>query len=810
MSLTMWKRIAVTVLLLAAFGATRAAAQSDALPGGVVGVPYSYSIFPEGLDNVSQPGLIIQFRFSATGNVPPGLTMNPNGTLSGTPTLAGTFSFSIVFGYHVEIEGEPPIDFSFPIPVSLTVLPGTGPATRLDPQGLVLSLNQGTGTATQTISVSNRGSGTRSFTSTVSAGAPWLTVSPAAQSIPSFGAAGVTVNADTSRLQPGTYTASIRIALTQPIEAFDVPVVATVSSARQSITLTQTGFRFQTVIGGPTPPAQVLSIFNGGTGTLPITVTSRTISGGSWLSATAATNAAGAQPADLTVTVNPARLPVGDYYGTVQVASPGVDNSPQTISVVLNVVDVAQSPGAQLSATGFIFVGSAGPAKTAPKTVTIQNPSPRPLTFSTSISYDVPAKWLSVMPVNGTLNQTSTLTAQADVTGLGPGTYKAEISVRFAEDSSIRRIAVLLVVTPAGFSFVPLTEGPVPSPLVGTCTPTKLLPVFTKLGSGFAATAAWPVTLEATVVDDCGTPMTTGSVSVSFSSADPAQALTSLKDGRWTGTWQPRSNVDRVTLTVNAQQALPPLKGSELIGGGLTKNEVTPVIAAGGALSAASFVQQQPLAPGSYAAIFGSNLGNGISVSPKLPLEIELGKTSVILGGRQLPLQFASNGQINAIIPYDVPVNTTQQMIVQFGNSISVPEPVIIASAQPALFTEDRSGKGRGIIVGVRPDGTAVPAGQPVSADFVIVIYCSGLGAVDPPVSAGTAASLSVLSRTVNPVTVTIGGRPATVAFAGLAPGFSGLYQINAVVPSGLSAGDLPVVVTVAGQSSTPVTLPVR
>jgi len=63
----------------------------------------------------------------------------------------------------------------------------------------------------------------------------------------------------------------------------------------------------------------------------------------------------------------------------------------------------------------------------------------------------------------------------------------------------------------------------------------------------------------------------------------------------------------------------------------------------------------------------------------------------------------------------------------------------------------------------------------------------------------------------VNPVTVTIGGVDAAVLFAGLAPGFAGLYQLNVVVPGGVSAGDaVPVVVSVAGQASPPVTLAVQ
>ena len=63
----------------------------------------------------------------------------------------------------------------------------------------------------------------------------------------------------------------------------------------------------------------------------------------------------------------------------------------------------------------------------------------------------------------------------------------------------------------------------------------------------------------------------------------------------------------------------------------------------------------------------------------------------------------------------------------------------------------------------------------------------------------------------MNPVTLTIGGVNAQVQFAGLAPFFTGLYQVNAVVPNGVQPGNaVPVVLNVAGQSSTPVTMAVQ
>jgi uncharacterized protein (TIGR03437 family) len=82
---------------------------------------------------------------------------------------------------------------------------------------------------------------------------------------------------------------------------------------------------------------------------------------------------------------------------------------------------------------------------------------------------------------------------------------------------------------------------------------------------------------------------------------------------------------------------------------------------------------------------------------------------------------------------------------------------------------------------------------------------------VSPPARDGEGAPSSPPSRTVAPVFVTIGGQPAQVQFAGLVPGYAGLYQINVVVPAGVASGmNVPVVITAAGFPSPPVTVGIR
>jgi uncharacterized protein (TIGR03437 family) len=147
-------------------------------------------------------------------------------------------------------------------------------------------------------------------------------------------------------------------------------------------------------------------------------------------------------------------------------------------------------------------------------------------------------------------------------------------------------------------------------------------------------------------------------------------------------------------------------------------------------------------------------------------------------------------------------------------DALSQPEPVLIAAAAPAVFTQDQSGSGPGAIL-VQPAGSSKSAmntaANPATAGDALLIFCTGLGAVTPKVTAGSVAPSSPPAKTDNPVTATIGGIDAPVLFAGLAPGFVGLYQVNVTVPSGIAAApDVPLILSVAGQVSRPVTVAIR
>src|SRR5205823_2952161 len=105
------------------------------------------------------------------------------------------------------------------------------------------------------------------------------------------------------------------------------------------------------------------------------------------------------------------------------------------------------------------------------------------------------------------------------------------------------------------------------------------------------------VPVEARVVDDCGSALVSGSVNVSFSNGDPALALVSLQDGRWSGTWQARdTRMPQVTVTATAEKPELNLRGAAQVTGGLRGTASLPVINPGAVVSAASLAADTPLA----------------------------------------------------------------------------------------------------------------------------------------------------------------------------------------------------------------------
>jgi uncharacterized protein (TIGR03437 family) len=121
-------------------------------------------------------------------------------------------------------------------------------------------------------------------------------------------------------------------------------------------------------------------------------------------------------------------------------------------------------------------------------------------------------------------------------------------------------------------------------------------------------------------------------------------------------------------------------------------------------------------------------------------------------------------------------------------------------AAAPGLFSANESGQGQGAIL--NQDGSYNSDDNPAHSGDTIVLFATGEGQTVPAGVTGQIAATS-LPKPVLPVSVTIGGLPAVLAYYGAAPNLvAGLFQINAQLPAGISPGDQPVIVTVGSAQS--------
>ena len=699
------------------------------------------------------------------------------------------------------------------ITVSLSVTAPGQASLAVKPSSFTIPFVQQSPAQSKTITVSNTGGGSLNLglTASTNSGGAWLKVSNAALTVGAFGSTPVTMTADPTGLAAGTYSGAVTVSATDLSQSITIPITITISAVPQSILIPQTGLTFFALQGGgPTLP-QYFNVINTGLGQMQWSAEASTLSGGSWLSAfppNGLSDASSPLIPDVRLDVNPKGLSAGVYAGAVKVTSPGADNSPQYVSVFLNVL-ASDSIGPIVQPAGMIFSAAAGAESPGSQTVLVQSLSTGSVTFHSSSTTANGGNWITVLPRDGSVSaaQPARIVVQTSTRGLAAAVYRGTVTLAFS-DGNTRTLTILLVVSPSGAGGA---SGTASARAQGSCTATSLTPVFTAIADGFSIPAGYPGQVTVAVIDNCGNPMTSGTVTASFSSGDAPIRLDSLKNGNWTQTWTPQHRASPITVAVDATLPDQSLEGKAQITGGLSSLAALPVVSAGGVVNGASFAASAPVAPGSLISIFGSKLANGPAPASSTPLPTNLGGSSILVGGIQAPLSFASDGQVNAIVPYETSVNTTQQLIVASGTTYSSPQPVTVAAAAPGVFMQ--GGTSQGLVFRIDASGAQALAdgSNPLQAGDAIVIYCTGLGQVSPPVPTGSPAPLQPLSQAVAPVAVTIGGVQASVFFAGLTPQFVGLYQINAIVPSGIAAGNQSPLVVLAGQQvSMPVTVAVR
>ncbi len=289
------------------------------------------------------------------------------------------------------------------------------------------------------------------------------------------------------------------------------------------------------------------------------------------------------------------------------------------------------------------------------------------------------------------------------------------------------------------------------------------------------------------------------------------------------GNWQ----IGGRTVVADAQTALDVSKGAAAAGacagvmGTLqadgsvraTKIEILSTsgacIFSGGVVGAGNLTGSG-VAAGQIISIFGSQIGPAVT----MPLELvngqvsnRLGNTRVLFDGTAATLLFASNGQINAIVPCNVAGKTSVKVQVESNGAWTNVVTLPVFATMPSVFTQSASGTGPGAILNfVAPAGyTLNTAANGTARGAAAILFGTGEGATTPACTDGAVTSLvPPFPVPVAPVTVEVGGKAASVIYAGGAPGLvRGLFQVNFVLAPDTPVGpNVPVVLKIGARAS--------
>jgi len=224
--------------------------------------------------------------------------------------------------------------------------------------------------------------------------------------------------------------------------------------------------------------------------------------------------------------------------------------------------------------------------------------------------------------------------------------------------------------------------------------------------------------------------------------------------------------------------------------------------------NAASFAQTG-CSPGAMATLLGTGfVATGSKSAEAGPLPTNLIGLHVKGNGTDLPVFYVSEAQVNFQCP-QADAGGAVSLTIQSGTGTSAALPSVMQFAAPGIFTLDGSGKGQGAVLVAGTDLIAMPRtkgipSNPAQRNGYISIYTTGLGATNVNVPAGPPAPSDPLAEVLAPVDVILGGTAADVTFAGLVPGYTGLYVVNAKIPQSTPIGPaIPLQVRVHGPDGT-------
>ncbi len=683
---------------------------------------------------------------TAAAALPPGTY---SGTIAITPTTVG---ISQVF-------------------VSVTLTVSNVPSLVLDPPSMVFNFQIGrVPPGIQTVEVKSTGV-PANFTTQVSTstGGAWLLISPANGTTP----ATVSVSVNPGGLAAGAYQGSVTFTPTAAGAASQVLQITLNVSNTALMNVSPGTLSFDFVLGATAPKIATVSLTSTGD-PLNFTLTWTTASGGSsWL---AVAPSAGTTPANLTVFVSAASLPVGTYTGSITVTATGANS--QTIPVTARVTS-----GVNLSAspTSLAFsqpIGGAAP----PAQIVALSTSGTSVRFTATPSTTTSVNWLAVNPTTGSTPANLSVSVDASLIAQ-PGTYYGSITIQSPEAAnSPITIAVTFTVGP------PQTIALSPASLqfsyqTGSSAPAAQKVAVTSSGGSLNFTAvantqsggAW-----LSVTPAAGS--TPGELNVSVSPSG-------LSAGTYNGT---------ITVTSASASNSP-----QTVSVTLTVTQPEPVLA--GVANAASYARGT-LAVGEIVYLEGTNIGPPTLTTLRVTggrVDTVLANTRILFDGTAAPLIYVSSTKSSAVVPYALAGRASTRIQVEYQGVRSTALEFRLADSAPGIFSLDASGLGQGAILN-QDFSLNLPA-NPAPKGSVVMVYATGEGQLFPPVLDGSIGpGVPPFPMAVLPVSATIGGRPAQVFYAGAAPNYvSGVFQVNVLIPNDAPSGAaVPVVITVGGANS--------
>lgn len=680
----------------------------------------------------------------------------------------------------------------------------------------------------QSIIVENQGSGSLAFNASVVSNSPWVTISPASGSATLSTPVPITVTVNPAALTVGSYRDVIHIST--PVGNADIPVTFFGANVGPIVAVSPLGATFSEVQGAGSSASQIITILNNGSAGTNVdwiagTATGAGVPNGDFL--VFDNNSGLAQPGNpgsltLSLNSNAANLKAGVYYQLVMITDQNAQNSPQYVTVVLNVLPPATPVLPQLLPAGLLFTGLVG-QKIPPQQFAVNWSSTQTQIFQT-VPLATPPTWLQVSPTGGSASTAfpALATVQVSTTGLAAGVYQGTVAVVGTTGTVAGAVNVTLILgVNTGFTGPAVHPDDVrPEAGITGCAPSALVLTETGLPNNFSVPAGWPANLVATMTDDCGNPIESGAVTASFTNGDAPLSLAGQgSGGQYAATWQPSTaSVQTVLLNGTAGSLTPALAQLS----GVVNANPAPVLNPGGILNNFSYAVGGALAPGTVSAAFGSGLSTsqtGITTTTT-PLPTAVQNTQLVVAGFLAPLYYVGPSQLNVEIPAEIRPLQQYPAVGVVNGALTLPVSIPLVPTAPGVLFDltDQSANCTGAVhicalIAQHNDFSLVDAASPAHPGEDLVMYVVGMGTTNPAISSGQVApglvpGSTLASAVVQPV-VQVNNQTAPIIFAGLTPGFVGLYQINFTVPTTATAGTLNVTVTQGASTANTTTLPV-